>query len=96
MFLVSAFSREHTYKHIICLLSITADVDYVSLVRNITFNSGEDTKTFSVDIIDDNLVELNEQFGVILKPVPDSPYDVRIPGPSSFALGIILDDDMPM
>ena len=95
MFLVSAFSREHTYKHIICLLSITADVDYVSLVRNITFKSGEDTKTFSVDLIDDNIDENDEQFAVVLKPIPDSPYDVMIPVLSSFDFGIILDDDMP-
>ena len=78
-----------------CLHSTTADIDYVSLILNITFNSGEISEIFTVNIINDQLqiVESDESFEVFLKLIPDSP-DVIISEPS-VATGTIFDDEIP-
>ena len=74
--------------------STTADVDYISLVQNLTFNGGIGTRTFTVDIVNDTTAENDETFEVYLKPIPNSPYNVII-GEPSIATGIIFDDDIP-
>ena len=83
---------EHTISH--CFYSVTADVDYVSVVQNLTFNAETGRRTFSVSIIDDTLAEDDEIFEVILKPIPNSSFNVMI-GEPSVATGIIFDDDIP-
>ena len=77
-----------------CLCSATADVDYVTLVQNITFDSGETSKVFSVAIRDDQIAESDETFEVFLKSLSSSPYDVRI-DEASVAIGIIFDNEIP-
>ena len=77
----------------ICFHSTTANVDYVTLVQNITFESGEQRKDFNVTILNDARPEIDESFEVILESLPDFP-DVNI-GVPSVAVGTILDDDLP-
>ena len=77
-----------------CFYSITADVDYISLVQNLTFNGKTGRRTFSVSIINDTLAKDDEICEVFLKPIPGSPFNVMVDGPS-VATGIIFDDDMP-
>ena len=77
-----------------CFCSTTADVDYISLVQNITFDSGETSKVFSVAIRDDQIAESDETFEVFLKSLSNSPYDVRI-DETSVAVGIIFDNEIP-
>ena len=73
----------------------TADVDYITLVQNtITFDSGETSKVFSVNIQDDQIAESDESFEVFLKPISNSPYDVMI-DEASVAVGIIFDNEIP-
>ena len=72
----------------------TADVDYITLGQVITFDSGETSKVFSVDIQDDQIAESDESFEVFLKPISNSPYDVRI-DEASVAVGIIFDNEIP-
>ena len=72
----------------------TADVDYITLVQNITFDSGETSNIVSVDIQDDQIAESDESFEVFLKPLSNSPYDVRI-DEASVAVGIIFDNEIP-
>ena len=76
------------------MYSIAADVDYVTLVQNITFDSGESSQDFSIAIINDQIAESDETFEVFLKSLSDSPYDVRI-DEGSVAVGIIFDDEIP-
>ena len=78
----------------LCLHSTTADVDYVTLVQNITFDSGENSQVISVAIGDDQIAESDETFEVFLKPIPNSPYDVMI-DEASVAVGTIFDDEIP-
>ena len=78
----------------LCLHPSIADVDYVTLIRNITFDSGENSKDFSVAIRDDQIAESDETFEVFLKPIPNSLYDVMI-DESSVAMGTIFDDEIP-
>lgn len=70
-----------------------ADVDYDTLIQDITFNSRETVKTFSVNIRNDSVAESEESFEVFLKTVPGSP-DVVI-GEPSVATGTIIDDQVP-
>ena len=74
------------------IISTIADVDYVTLVQDLVFNSGEDHKVFSADIINDLIAESDESFEVFLKVTRDSP-NVRIGQPSA-AVGTIIDDDV--
>jgi len=62
------------------------------LVQNITFSSGIDSVTISVDIVNDIIPESDETFEVFLKSLPGN--DVVI-GEPSVAVGIILDDEIP-
>ena len=64
------------------------------MIRNITFDSGENSKIISVAIRDDQIAESDETFEVFLKPMPNSPYDVMI-DESSVAMGTIFDDEIP-
>ncbi len=69
--------------------SATADNDYTSTARDITFSSGSTSQTFSVDIADDTLVEGMEDFTVSLTGVSG---DVTLS--VSTAMVTILDDDV--
>ena len=71
----------------------TADVDYVPAVLDITFDGVVDMQTISIIIADDIIFEGDEQFELVLKEIPDSPYDVIIRQP--VATGIIIDNDVP-
>ena len=65
----------------------------MTLVQNITFESGENSTVFTVTIVNDTLPEIDESFEVVLKSLPDSP-NVLI-GVPSVAVGTIFDDDLP-
>ena len=70
----------------------TADVDYITLDQNITFDSGDSNNTFSVEIVNDTIPESDKSFEVVLKTI--SGDDVII-GESSVAVGTIYDDEIP-
>jgi len=70
----------------------TADIDYITLVQNITFSSGVNSATISVDIVNDTIPESDETFEVFLKALPGN--DVVI-GEPSVAVGTIFDDEIP-
>ena len=90
----------HLLKFLICcipnraynyiILSL-ADADYITLVEDLVFNIGEDLQVFSVDIINDTIVEDPEVFEVFLKVTDDDP-NVRISGPNPVVVTIIDDD----
>ena len=63
------------------------------MVQDITFNSGEISRTFVVDILNDTIAESDESFEVFLKLTPDS-SGARI-GEPSVATGTIFDDEIP-
>jgi len=77
---------------IFCLHPTTADIDYVTLVQNITFNIGGDPIIVSVEIVNDAISEPDESFEIFLKPL--SGDDVVI-GEPSVAVGTIFDDERP-
>jgi len=76
----------------LCLHFTTANVDYITLDQNITFDSGDSNNTFSVRIVNDTIPESDETFEVFLKPLPGD--DVVI-GEPSVAVGTIFDDEVP-
>ena len=63
------------------------------MVQDITFNRGEISRSFVVDIINDTVAENDESFEVFLKLIPDS--SGVIIGESSVATGTIIDDEVP-
>ena len=71
-----------------------ADIDYTSVVTNITFNNGDNSQVFAVPITNDVIAEADETFEVFLKNIPDSPYNVTFADPS-VAVGTIFDDEIP-
>ena len=82
------------YKHItnLCIHSSAANVDYVTVVQDITFASGEISKVFTVDIINDTIAESEESFEVFLKLISGS--SGVIIGEPSVATGTIIDDEV--
>jgi len=64
------------------------------VVINITFNSGENSSVVAVPITNDVLPEADETFGVFLKNIPGSPYNVILDDPS-VAVGTIIDNRIP-
>ena len=75
-------------------IPLLADVDYTSVVTNITFNNGDNSQVFAVPITNDDIAEADETFEVFLKNIPDSPYNVIFADPS-VAVGTIFDDEIP-
>ena len=71
-----------------------ADVDYTSVVINITFNNGDNSQVVAVPITDDEIAEADETFEVFLKNFPDSPHNVIFADPS-VAVGTIFDNEIP-
>jgi chitinase len=65
-----------------------AGQDYASIVGSLTFAAGETTKTVSVDILGDTLIETNETFSLVLS----SPAGATIA--SGSAMGTIVNDDI--
>ena len=83
--------------------SAKAGEDYDASIPDgeLTFRSGETHKVLSVSTIDDNLVELDENFSVNLHdPIPTPSLERFIPRGvglltfPSYAIGIIRDDDL--
>jgi hypothetical protein len=68
--------------------SAIAGQDYASVVGSLTFAAGETTKTVSVDILGDILIETNETFSLALS----SPAGATIGNGS--AVGTIVNDDI--
>ena len=67
-----------------------AGADYVSATGTLTFQAGQSSRTFSVATLDDDVVEGEEIFRVVLS----DPHGAAIIGPG--AIGVILDlDDRP-
>jgi glucose/arabinose dehydrogenase len=66
----------------------TAGNDFVGVVNNVTFLPGETTKTVTVNLINDEEIEANEQFGVALGQTAGAGLGTRR------TVGItVLDDD---
>ena len=63
------------------------------MVLNITFDSGEVSSIFAVNIINDSIAESEESFEVFLKLIPGSSGVVI--GEPSVATGTIFDDEIP-
>ena len=63
----------------------TPGADYVAAEGTITFEPGETTKVVSVEIIDDDLIEHDEDFYLAVKGR----------GRTAFGRAIIIDDDTP-
>jgi len=98
-FLSLSLCNIHNYAFMFCvpnktftIYPTTADIDYVTLVQNITFSSVVDSTIISVDIVNDTIPESDETFEVFLKPLPGD--DVVI-GERSVAVGTIFDDEIP-
>lgn len=70
----------------------TAGSDYLAASGTITFNEGETSKTFTVQIINDAEAEANETFNVTLSGVSSD----AVLGSLSTATVTILDDDSPV
>jgi hypothetical protein len=68
--------------------SATAPGDYGSLTNTLTFNPGETTKTITVQVVKDLVIEPNETYYVNLS----NPTNATIAG-SGFGLGTITNDD---
>lgn len=67
----------------------TEGEDYWSKLESFTFAPGETSKTFTVDTINDSLVEGDEQF-----PVKISTYNFDVAFHRGYGIGIIPDNDM--
>ncbi len=70
----------------------TAGSDYTATSGTLTFNGGETSKTFTVPITNDSLVEGNERFNVALS----SPTGGGSVGTPSSAIITIVDDDVTL
>jgi urease beta subunit len=69
----------------------TAGNDYVATSGTLTFADGETSKTFTIPIIDDNLVENNETFNLALS----NPTGGAALGSPATASVTIIDNDVP-
>ncbi|MGI9213065.1 MAG: Ig-like domain-containing protein, partial [Methylococcaceae bacterium] len=67
----------------------TAGVDYTAVASSLTFNPGETSKTLSIDIKGDTLVEANENFRVQLT----SPQNALLDTTAASATVNIINDD---
>ena len=94
MYTCRSLIKAHDLYTCCLLVPSTADVDYTSVVINITFNSGENSSVVAVPITNDVLPEADETFEVFLKNITGSPYDVIFADPS-VAVGTIIDDEIP-
>jgi Calx-beta domain/RTX calcium-binding nonapeptide repeat (4 copies)/Bacterial Ig-like domain len=77
----------------------TAGADYTTTSGTLTFSSGDTIKTFTVDILNDNLNEQDEAFNIILSnptgaTIGDSTGVVTITDTRSAAVTTILDADV--
>lgn len=68
-----------------------ADSDYTAAVGTLTFAPGEVSKTFSVNIINDNIFENNETINLTLSNV--APVSVTTSVPGNSAILTLVDDD---
>jgi hypothetical protein len=74
---------------------MTTDLTFTN--GTITFAPGETSKTVTVDVLGDTLIESDEQFGLAVTDNPPSrdPGTGDLNGPMVIGLGTILDDDEP-
>ncbi|WP_417383300.1 Calx-beta domain-containing protein [Gimesia sp.] len=68
--------------------------DFTALSGTLTFNSGEQSKTIIIPIIDSDTVEVNESFQVILSNIQSGNFDVILA--VNQAEVTIIDDDQAM
>ena len=68
---------------------VVGDQDYNAVQENVTFSVGISSVSFSVPIIDDQVLEQNEMFIVRISMLPNN----AIFGESSQATVTIMDDD---
>lgn len=76
------------------LIQVSADVseDYTDVSGTLIFNPGEQTKSFTVPILEDELIEADETFRVILNRLVRSDTDINL---DDFACNItIIDNDV--
>jgi uncharacterized repeat protein (TIGR01451 family)/uncharacterized delta-60 repeat protein len=77
-------------------LTAVAGLDFVRAQGTLTFNNGmaSETQTFTVNLIDDPLVEDNEDFNIVLS----NPFPVggpALPAPATKTVSIISEDSLP-
>jgi len=65
-------------------------MDFMPVIRNVTFEPGETIKNITIPIIPDVIIEENERFYVQLESFDDQPNTIGKPD-SGWA--IIIDDD---
>ena len=72
---------------------LIAGVDYIPLMRNVTLSPFKAAENLAVDIIQDNIVEQIEEFGVrIIIPVETQQLGVLLGTPSEITIRIVDDD----
>ena len=69
----------------------SAGTDYIPKEVQLTFLPGDFEKTMSISLVDDDIMECQESFSVIVhSPVSD----LRVELPNSTATVFVIDDDM--
>ena len=72
-------------------------IDYTTVLMNVTFSAGNIYQSFNVPLNDDNTLEQNEQFKVVIKAIhligEQQPIPPVVLGATTVANGTILDDD---
>lgn len=71
-----------------------ADSDYTAAMGTLTFAPGEVSKTFPVNIVNDNVFEANETLNLVLSNVTPVSATIGVPG-NSAVLTIVDDDPQP-
>ena len=79
------------------VLCIGEGVDYTAVFTNITIFAGNTSQSFDVPLYDDNVLEITEQFQVVIKAIhligEQQPIPPVVLGAITVANGTILDDD---
>ena len=92
---VLAYHPVHVHVFIIllkCMYSLhiyTLASDFDDTIRNVTISPGDTSAVVSIPIIDDNIVEGDERFDVVLQPQGNE-FTIRSPGQ---AVVVITNDD---
>ena len=72
---------------------LIAGVDYIPLMRNVTLSPFKAAENLAVDIIQDNIVEQIEEFGIrIIIPIETQQLGVLLGTPSEITIRIVDDD----
>ena len=73
------------------LTNVTGDKDYGSGPYNVTIHAGVTTVAFAISITDDNKLEENENFGLVINP-SSLPSSVIVGNPNQTTVTIVDND----